>query len=66
MIGLCGPLTVADWLRKLVAEPLSRLASAAGLSGPLPAVGVGITANFVTAPLTSSRSEPGRGAVRSR
>jgi hypothetical protein len=50
----------ADWLRSLVATPLPGLASTAGLPGPLAAAGAGITANFVTAPLTTPLEEAAR------
>ena len=42
----------ADWLRGLVYHPLDDAASAAGAAGPVVYIGAGITANFVTAPLT--------------
>jgi hypothetical protein len=42
----------AEWLRGLVEHPLAGAASAAGAAGPAVRIGAGITANFVTAPLT--------------
>jgi hypothetical protein len=50
----------ADWLRKLVENPLADAASAVGITGPIVPIGAGITANFVTAQLT----EPLEGAAR--
>ena len=50
----------AEWLRGLVDRPLDDAASAAGAAGPFVPIGAGITANFVTAPLT----RPLEGAAR--
>jgi hypothetical protein len=50
----------AEWLRGLVEHPLADAASAAGAAGPVVDIGAGITANFVTAPLT----RPLEGAAR--
>ena len=50
----------AEWLRGLVDRPLDDAASVAGAAGPFVPIGAGITANFVTAPLT----RPLEGAAR--
>jgi hypothetical protein len=50
----------AEWLRGLIDRPLDDAASAAGAAGPFVPIGAGITANFVTAPLT----RPLEGAAR--
>jgi hypothetical protein len=50
----------ALWLRGMVEHPLADAASRAGAQGPLVDIGSGITANFVTAPLT----RPLEGAAR--
>ena len=43
----------ADWLRGLVERPLAGAASTAGAASPIVDIGAGITAEYVTAPLTT-------------
>ena len=43
----------AEWLRDVVKNPLSNIASSAGAEGPVGPISAGITANFVTAKLTA-------------
>jgi hypothetical protein len=50
----------ADWLRDLVEHPLARAASTAGTAGPIDAIGAGITADYVTAPLTAPLEDAAR------
>jgi hypothetical protein len=50
----------ADWLRGLVEHPLAAAASTAGAAGPIVPIGAGITANYVTAPLTMPLGDAAR------
>lgn len=50
----------AEWLCDLVKRPVADAASAAGTPGPLVPPGAGITANFVTAPVTALLGDDAR------